>query len=75
MNLMLTIVEWLLLLYCAGVLGYFQAQLTDITTYADLQPKVFQRFREVGNALIVTLMLQQALVRLFCFIPSLQLQS
>jgi len=51
-----------------GVLGYFQAQLADIMAYADLQPKVFQCFREIGNAIIFMLHLEQALVcSTFCF--------
>jgi len=53
-----------MILRFAGVLGYFQAQLADIMAYADLQPKVFQCFREIGNAIIFTLQLEQALVPL-----------
>ena len=45
-----------------GVLAYFQAQLADIMAYADLQPKVFQYFREIGNAIIFTLHIEQHLV-------------
>jgi len=32
--------------------------------YADLQPKVFQCFREIGNAIVFTVQLEQALVSL-----------
>jgi len=50
------------ILYFVGVLGYFQAQLADIMAYADLQPKVFQYFREIGNAVIFALHFEQAMV-------------
>ena len=46
-----------------GVLQYYQAQLNYITQYSDLQPKVFQSLREVGNAIIFCLNLTQSLVR------------
>ena len=48
-----------------GVLQYYQAQLNDIMNYSDLQPKVFQSLREVGNAVIFCLNLTQALVSVF----------
>jgi len=53
-------------LYCVGVLGYFQAQLADIMAFAELQPKVFQYFREIGNAVIFALHFEQAMVLIYC---------
>jgi len=50
------------ILYFVGVLAYFQAQLADIMAYADLQPKVFQYFREIGNAIIFALHFEHAMV-------------
>lgn len=44
------------------MLAYFQAQLADIMSYADLQPKVFQYFREIGNAIIFAFHFEQTLV-------------
>ena len=36
--------------------------------YADLQPKVFQYFREIGNAVIFALHFEQAMVCKSCFL-------
>ena len=44
------------------VLQYYQAQLNDIMMYSDLQPKVFQSLREVGNVIIFCLNVTHALV-------------
>ena len=54
------------MLYFVGVLAYFQAQLADIMAYADLQPKVFQYFREIGNAIIFALHFEHAMVLITC---------
>ena len=47
----------------SGVLGYYHAQLNDMIQYPDLRTEVFQSFREIGNAVIFTLLVEQALVR------------
>jgi len=52
--------------HVVGVLGYFLAQLNDLISYADLQPKVFQYFREIGNAIIFAWHLEKALVQYLC---------
>jgi len=36
--------------------------------YSDLQPKVFQYFREIGNAIIFTSHLEKALVFVICIL-------
>jgi cytoplasmic FMR1 interacting protein len=38
--------------------------------YSDLQPKVFQSFRELGNAVLFCLMLEQSLVLMIIIPPS-----
>ena len=45
-----------------GVLEYYQHQLKDIIEYSELKTLVFQNFREVGNALLFCLMIEQNLV-------------
>ncbi|KAK2176606.1 hypothetical protein NP493_652g02000 [Ridgeia piscesae] len=44
-----------------GVLSYYQAQLNDVMMYSDLQPKVFQCMREIGNAILFCRLLEQSL--------------
>ncbi|XP_067136853.1 cytoplasmic FMR1-interacting protein isoform X2 [Centruroides vittatus] len=44
-----------------GVLQYYQAQLTDIVQYSDVKTEMFQSFREVGNALLFCLLIEQSL--------------
>uniref|UniRef100_H2YIL7 Cytoplasmic FMR1-interacting protein n=1 Tax=Ciona savignyi TaxID=51511 RepID=H2YIL7_CIOSA len=44
-----------------GVLEYYQHQLKDIIEYSELKTLVFQNFREVGNALLFCLMIEQNL--------------
>nr|XP_026694999.1 cytoplasmic FMR1-interacting protein 1 homolog [Ciona intestinalis] len=44
-----------------GVLEYYQHQLKDIIEYSELKTLVFQNFREVGNALLFCLMVEQNL--------------
>jgi len=46
-----------------GVLGFYQAQLTPVVTYRDLQTDVFQAFKEIGNTVLFALQLEKALVR------------
>ena len=48
----------------AGILGFYQSQLDDMVQFPDLRTVVFQAFREVGNAVLFTLHLEQALVSL-----------
>ena len=45
-----------------GVLGFYQAQLTPVVTYRDLQTDVFQSFKEIGNTVLFCLQLEKALV-------------
>lgn len=45
-----------------GVLGYYYAQLNDMIQYPDLRTEVFQSFREIGNAIIFCLLVEQSLV-------------
>jgi len=47
-----------------GVLEYYQAQLRDIIQYPDVKTEMFQSFREIGNALLFCLLIEQGLV---CF--------
>ncbi|KFM69107.1 Cytoplasmic FMR1-interacting protein 2, partial [Stegodyphus mimosarum] len=44
-----------------GVLHYYQAQLTDIVQYSDVKTEMFQGFREVGNAILFCLLIEQNL--------------
>lgn len=46
-----------------GVLGYFLAQLGAIVGYTELQTKVFQSLREIGNATLIALKLELTMVR------------
>ena len=45
-----------------GVLGYYHAQLNDMVQYPDLRTEVFQSFREIGNAILFCLLVEQSLV-------------
>ena len=47
-----------------GVLAFYQAQLTPVVTYRDLQTDVFQCFKEIGNTVLFCLQLEKALVSL-----------
>lgn len=42
-----------------GILGYYEIQLEGILTYSDLQPKVFQCLREVGNTVLFLMLVEQ----------------
>lgn len=48
-----------------GILEFFHHQLKDIIEYAELKTDVFQSLREVGNAILFCLLIEQALVGLF----------
>lgn len=54
----------------SGILEFFHHQLKDIIEYAELKTDVFQSLREVGNAILFCLLIEQALVR-----PSLAYSS
>lgn len=56
-NLQLTIP-----LHLPGILEFFHHQLKDIIEYAELKTDVFQSLREVGNAILFCLLIEQALV-------------
>ncbi|XP_037117474.1 cytoplasmic FMR1-interacting protein 2 isoform X2 [Syngnathus acus] len=45
-----------------GILEFFHHQLKDIIEYAELKTDVFQSLREVGNAILFCLLIEQALV-------------
>lgn len=47
-----------------GILQYYLAMLQDFTQYAELKSEVFQGFKEVGNTMIVCLLIEQVLVGL-----------
>ena len=47
---------------CPGVMQYYQAQLADFIQYPDLRTEVFQCFRELGNAMLFTMLIEQSLV-------------
>ncbi len=49
-----------------GVLGYYHAQLNDMIQYPDLRTEVFQSFREIGNAIVFCLLVEQSLVSSYC---------
>ncbi|KAJ2941818.1 hypothetical protein O0L34_g10626 [Tuta absoluta] len=44
-----------------GVLGYYHAQLTDIVQYPDARTELFHAFRELGNIILFTQLIEQAL--------------
>ncbi|XP_006821526.2 cytoplasmic FMR1-interacting protein 2-like [Saccoglossus kowalevskii] len=46
-----------------GVLGYYHAHLESIIQYAELKTDVFQSFREVGNAVLFCLLIEQSLAQ------------
>ena len=46
-----------------GVLGYYHAQLIDLVKYPDLRTTVFHAFKEIGNAILFCLLVEQSLVR------------
>lgn len=47
----------------AGAMGFYQLSLKEIMAYPDLQTEVFQAFREIGNGVIIFLMLEQSISR------------
>ena len=47
----------------AGVLGYYHAQLNDMIQYPDLRTTVFHAFREIGNAIVFCMLIEQSMVR------------
>ncbi|XP_041358058.1 cytoplasmic FMR1-interacting protein-like isoform X2 [Gigantopelta aegis] len=46
-----------------GVMQYYQAQLADFIQYPDLRTEVFQCFREMGNAMLFTMLIEQSLTQ------------
>jgi cytoplasmic FMR1 interacting protein len=44
----------------AGMIGFYQMQLKDIMQYSALQTDVFHSFREIGNGVLVFLMLEKS---------------
>jgi len=46
-----------------GVLGYYHANLHDIIQYPDARTELFHHFREMGNALLFCLLIEQSLTQ------------
>ncbi|XP_052793301.1 cytoplasmic FMR1-interacting protein-like isoform X3 [Mya arenaria] len=46
-----------------GVMGYYQAQLAELIQYPDMRTEVFQLFREVGNAILFCLLIEQSMTQ------------
>ncbi|GIX94913.1 cytoplasmic FMR1-interacting protein [Caerostris darwini] len=44
-----------------GVLHYYQAQLNDIVQYSDVKTEMLEGFREVGNAILFCMLIEQSL--------------
>lgn len=44
-----------------GVLEYYQAQLKDVIQYPDVRTAMFQLFREMGNAMLFCMLIEQSL--------------
>lgn len=44
-----------------GVLEYYQAQLKDMIQFPDVKTAMFQSFREMGNAIIFCMLIEQSL--------------
>lgn len=66
------VAPWLcadLLFPLTGILEFFHHQLKDIIEYAELKTDVFQSLREVGNAILFCLLIEQALVSLAPLLP------
>lgn len=51
-----------LLFNLTGILEFFHHQLKDIVEYAELKTVCFQNLREVGNAVLFCLLIEQSLV-------------
>lgn len=45
-----------------GIMEYYHEMLIDVIQYPDLRTDVFQSFREIGNAILLTLLMEQLLV-------------
>lgn len=43
-------------------MGFYQGQLKEVIQYPDLKIEVLQIFREVGNAILFCLLIEQAMV-------------
>lgn len=50
----------------SGILEFFHHQLKDIVEYAELKTVCFQNLREVGNAVLFCLLIEQSLVSTCC---------
>lgn len=53
-------------LLISGILEFFHHQLKDIVEYAELKTVCFQNLREVGNAVLFCLLIEQSLVGACC---------
>lgn len=54
-----------------GILEFFHHQLKDIVEYAELKTVCFQNLREVGNAVLFCLLIEQSLVSASPALPQL----
>lgn len=48
-----------------GIAQFYSEMLSDIVQYPDLRTDVFQSFREIGNAILLTLLMEQSLVTIW----------
>lgn len=46
---------------------FYYESLAHVISYADLRTNVFHQFSQIGNAIILSLLLEQALVSAFLF--------
>lgn len=46
-----------------GAIGFYQLSLKDIMSYPDLQTDMFHAFREIGNGIIIFMMLEESLTK------------
>lgn len=46
-----------------GITEFYRETLIEIIQYPDLRTDVFQSFREIGNSILFTLLMEQALVK------------
>ncbi len=54
------------MLACTAVLSFYNAQLQDVINYGDLRTEMFQHLRELGNCILFSMLLEQAMVSGMC---------
>jgi hypothetical protein len=50
------------MLACTAVLSFYNAQLQDVINYGDMRTEMFQHLRELGNCILFSMLLEQAMV-------------